>query len=449
MRLEKKSIVLILVFAVLSGLMLISEPEPIQSGPKLPELPSALLSDITRVEIVRAGETTVLEKSNDDWRVVSPYKDKADSARINKMLVQFRKPIVMDAMVENGNHAQYGLDASNGIVVEVFESKSTPTLSFTLGNDTGNGASFIRFSGDTKVYRARVGGRRRFDFTASDWRNQRLLDTSAGELKSVKVQSDSHLYTLALNNDNVWELSPKPTWKLSQKTVLNLMRRLASTRIGAKVERKMSPTMTVTLQTKDDQLTELAVDVQESAFVQVGGGDSIYQVSRAVFKDMALGPNFFRDLTVYNFTPRQHLDRIVYQDRNQKLTIVQNPADGFWKSDPPGRNLPIQDVFFFVNSLSELNALSIISQDRSAEPSRQADLTLTLEMTHREIAFFEFKMWRDEVRNRILGVNSVWYKRHPQTKKELAVPLQALDPRVFEIDERFYTKTKTAFALAE
>ena len=75
-------------------------------------------------------------------------------------------------------------------------------MSFLVGNDAGQGTSFVRVSGDKSVYRANVGGRRRFAHSASDWLNQRVFQLQMSELASVEVDSESHsVYTLQNGED--------------------------------------------------------------------------------------------------------------------------------------------------------------------------------------------------------------------------------------------------------
>ena len=91
----------------------------------------------------------------------------------------------------------------NAITVEIWQiGEEEPKMSFLIGNDAGQGTSFVRISGDKSVYRANVGGRRRFAHSASDWLNQRVFQLQMSELASVEVDSASHsMYTLQNGED--------------------------------------------------------------------------------------------------------------------------------------------------------------------------------------------------------------------------------------------------------
>ena len=87
----------------------------------------------------------------------------------------------------------------------------------------------------------------------------------------------------------------------------------------------------------------------------------------------------------------------------------------------------MQRVFYFVNSLATLNALSIVSEDGVGVPERDPDIVLSMQTVNNKM--HRFSMWRIS-NSRVYGVKSD-------------------DPRVFEIDHRFYQKTQVAFGLAE
>ena len=123
------------------------------------------------------------------------------------MILNSRNPIPMDVLIETDPEQAgklYGLDSSNAITVEMWQiGEDEPKMSFLVGNDAGQGTSFVRISGDKSVYRANVGGRRRFAHSASDWLNQRVFQLQMSELATVEVDSESHpVYTL--QNGESW-----------------------------------------------------------------------------------------------------------------------------------------------------------------------------------------------------------------------------------------------------
>ena len=136
------------------------------SATALPIIDALTRTDIDRVALTSMGNTITLEQQNGEWVEIAPLTGLADTARINSMIFNFRNPIAMDVLIETDPDQAgkaYGLDSSNAITVELWRvGSSEPSISFLLGNDAGRATSFIRLSGDKSVYRANVGGRRRF-----------------------------------------------------------------------------------------------------------------------------------------------------------------------------------------------------------------------------------------------------------------------------------------------
>ena len=89
MTFERKSLGLLVVFLVLLGIKLFHQPNTHTSTDTLPELPAALLQNISRVELVRAGEKTVLELVDNEWRVSSPYEIKRTHHALTKCWCNF------------------------------------------------------------------------------------------------------------------------------------------------------------------------------------------------------------------------------------------------------------------------------------------------------------------------------------------------------------------------
>lgn len=178
------------------------------TGATQPTLVEILKDDVQRIELTYQGNKIVLEKTGDDWMQIAPLNGTADWARIKSMILNFRKPIAMDVLVDpnpKDDGKAYGLDASNAITVELWKSAgSEPEVSFELGNDAEAGASFVRLNGAPDVYRAHVGGRRRFAYAASDWLNQRLLQFDLAEMTSIQVQQQGVGYTLI--KDDTWRI---------------------------------------------------------------------------------------------------------------------------------------------------------------------------------------------------------------------------------------------------
>ena len=193
MRIQGKTIVLAVVAALLLLVNLVDRGSGERIAEQLPVIHAFDRDEVTRVEITSAAEKVVLEKKDDTWIVVAPYQALADQVAVRDLLMNFRKEVGVDIRVDSGNLDTYGLDTTNGIVVEVFTTGKTPDISFTVGNDAPGGASFVRLSGDDAVYRARVGGRHRYEKAAADWRNRVILGFDKDRAAALSVRQGGKL----------------------------------------------------------------------------------------------------------------------------------------------------------------------------------------------------------------------------------------------------------------
>ena len=196
MRPQQKTIALLVVFLVFVALNLVDRGTGQRITEQLPALPALDRNDVSRIELSTAVHKVVLESVDEErpdgetvkvWHLVAPIEGDADQIAVRTLIAQFRKEIPLDARVDAGNTDEYGLDAGNGLVVELFEGEGEPAVSFIIGNSGPGGSSFVRLSGDEAIYRARIGGRHRYDRPPAEWRNKVLLGFQESDADRVTV----------------------------------------------------------------------------------------------------------------------------------------------------------------------------------------------------------------------------------------------------------------------
>lgn len=353
----------------------------------LPTIEALTKNDIQRVELTSMGNTITLEQQNGQWVEVAPISGLADVARINAMILNFRKPISMDVLVEsspaNGGK-EYGLDSSNAITVEMWGVGDTePSISFLLGKDTEQGASFVRLSGNPAVYRAHIGGRRRFVHPAGDWLNQRVLQWEMSDLSTVSVSGPS-IESYTLRNGSAWSLDGVQT-PVDVKRLSQALQTLLQMRIGENPESTLGNLwMTIVLQGKDgtQQTLKVAEGVERQTHIDLDG--KIYRVPLLPFERFVNGARYFMDKRVFPIRSRDELDLIRYKTDLNEIIIQQDLSNGFWNVlQPSNVDLEMRDVFFMVNtlvSLSSLQEVSLDEWDASIQSTQSAKPKVTLEM---------------------------------------------------------------------
>ena len=373
----------LIVLAVLCSTVTILDVTPKESSSSsLPVIESLIRTDIEKVALTSMGNTVTLEQQNGKWVQVAPLNGLADMARINSMILNFRNPIQMDVLIETDPEQAgkaYGLDSSNAITVEMWKlGVDDPSISFLVGNDGGQGTSFVRISGDKSVYRANVGGRRRFAHSASAWLNQHIFQLQMSELASVEVDSDSHpVYTL--QNGDAWTVVGA-TDPVDVSRLVKALQDMLLVRIGNVATDAQSignPWLRLMLTTKDDIQIPVSVSKPEGRQTLVEVNGQRYQVPVLPFEHFTTGANYFMDKRVFPIRSRDELDLIRYTTALTDIIIQQDLSNGFWKVlQPSNVDLEMRDAFFMVNTLSTLSA--ILDVPSSMVEGKSPKLTLEI-----------------------------------------------------------------------
>ena len=360
--LQTKTKALVVVAIVAMGLNVYT---PSGFEPDIAELNSivALTKDqMTRIELSKAGEKIVLEKDNLMWMVRSPFEDKADQARVMSMILNFRKGISMDVLVDETEQENYGTDATNGIVVEIWGQGTEPDISMTVGFDAGNGSTFVRMSNDPNVYRARIGGRNRYDHQVSEWRNQVLLDFELTDLIRFEVSDGDDKFALIQDADS-WRMEPDPGWALDEEMITEMLEALGRMRIGVNSEQQVgSHSHRLSVELQSGEVRELLVGAQDvrQALVQLEGAEKGVLVAARPIRLSTHDRESYRNKQIFSIVPRQELDTLQFIQGGEEILIQQDLAIGMWSVNRPSNiDLDMKSIFFMVNTLSSLRGTRI------------------------------------------------------------------------------------------
>ncbi len=378
MKLTHKTITLLIVVLLLLGLNVVDQGTDLSIGEDLPTLPALPSDALTRIEISNAQQKLVMRSEDGMWQVIAPFTAKADQAQVASLLQAFRKEVPIDVRVDRDNPEQYGLDAGNGIVVEFWTSGEDPVSSIIVGFDAPGGSSFLRLSGDDAVYRARIGGRSRYEQPAIAWRNRVLMDYAVAEVAAFQIETAAHTLRFVRGPSpgttpdgevvpGMWSMEPDPGMDIDQRAIEAMVRTFGLLRAGGLLgegfDAGFSPpraVLTATLQ--DGSTRQLIVGTRRqdrAAFVQVAGADDVYQVSaRAI--DLALQePAAFLDRTIFTFR-REDVDILTLEEGTHRILIQQDTATGFWSVIQPANiDLDLKRVYFMVNTLADLRAVAL------------------------------------------------------------------------------------------
>lgn len=388
MRATQKTTLLAGVAGALLALNLLDAGTGSRLAEQLPLIEALPRDEVTRIEISTAVSTVVMEGGSVEgalgvgqdkrlWRLVAPIEGEADQVAVRTLLNNFRKDVTLDVKVDEGNLEDYGLDANNGLVVELFRGGDEPDLSFTVGFDGPGGTSFIRLSGDDAVYRARVGGRHRYEKNAAEWRNRVLMGFESRTAVQLSVQQEG-VETLRLVRGpspgagpdgaplaGTWALEPDPGFEPDQQAAANLMASLGSMRageiLGRDFEGGFSPPAALLEVTLEDDTTRVlevgTASGRDSAIVRVGGKPDVYRAPLPAIAAARLPAAEFRDRQLFSFA-RTDVDTYAWEEGGQvRVLLQQDLATNLWTViQPANTDIDIKLVFFSLNTIADLRA---------------------------------------------------------------------------------------------
>ncbi len=361
------------------GLLLVPDcqPDPVAD---LPTLPALAREDVTRVEITSGQVNKVVIEGDWDqgYQVLQPYQAQADRMSLRPLLAAFDEPVTMDLRVDRGHLEDYLLDDSDGIVVELFAGATVPAISLVVGADVPGGSSFVRLKDSDEVYRAKIGGRARYEVEPTHWKNRLVTDWEGVQILGLALETPD-FGVIAFERQPTGEVDSVGQPKLGQWGVLGRpdlipdQRAMDATATSLAVLRASKavssdfdagwdpPASRVTMMDVDGRSLQLEfgqLSVDGGAYVRRSGVEDVYLVSSA---DRALtlkGPMDFRNLSLLSFQ-REDVARIRLDD-GQLPVVIEQDEQALWTTVEPAHvDTDVKQVIFVVNTLAQLRAHGI------------------------------------------------------------------------------------------
>lgn len=398
MTLTPKTTALAVLLGVLIALNLVSGATSASLGG--PPVVRALARDaVTRVELSGAEDKLVLKPIGGQWRVIAPYDAPADQQAVTALLAAFRKEIPVDVQVDSGNDDQYGLEPGKGVVVEAWTDGEAPTVSLTVGADAPGGTTFIRLSGADAIYRARMGGRARFDRPTTAWRSRLVLDLAPERVMSVQIRRGDQTINMsrapgAAGPDGgtptapgPWSLDPEPPWALDQLIANAVTARLAGLKALTVLPRSDAdlgaPLAEAQLVLDDERVSTLRLYAGETGTLTatVDEAPERYRVAGSLLDGLPRAAEDMRDRTVLRF-PAVDLDTVRYEDGDVSILIRQDAGSRVWQVlQPDDLKIDVARLIAALNAVSDLRAVGEVLDPNAAAAAfvrPGPKLTLTL-----------------------------------------------------------------------
>lgn len=184
MKLKKEYLILGIVIAALAGYLVLREAD--QSHYELPVQEKIQGGDLTKVRIKTPESTIVLNKKADNW-VINTEEYPADAAKV-KQIEGIIGELTLTALVsESKSYDRYDLADDKKISVQAWVG-DTLRREFELGKSASSFKhTFVKLSGDHRVYHARGSFRFNFDETVDGFREKTVLDFDVKEIREISV----------------------------------------------------------------------------------------------------------------------------------------------------------------------------------------------------------------------------------------------------------------------
>ena len=186
MKLKKEFIILGVIIAALTVYLFQRSGD--RTRYTLPEVAALAASEITKIEITRAGQSVVLVRQGERW-VIAPPGVAAAPKSVQEMLEALTGLTLTALVAESKSYSIYELDDENKIHVKAWQDdrlrreldigKTAPSYRHT----------FVRLAGDDRVYHARDNFRFRFTGGPEDLRDKTVLSFKRPDITEVRITS--------------------------------------------------------------------------------------------------------------------------------------------------------------------------------------------------------------------------------------------------------------------
>ena len=165
---------------------------------KLPDITGVSGKQISKLEIVKADKTLVLNKKNNTW-YIDPKGYPADSDKVKNMIDVIEKLTLTALVSESKNYVRYDLTDDKKLTVKAWNGK-TLSREFDIGKAANTYQhTFVRLATDSNVYHARGDFRRKFNQTVDDLRDKTVLSYTQKDIRELTLTKDKKTITLTQN----------------------------------------------------------------------------------------------------------------------------------------------------------------------------------------------------------------------------------------------------------
>ena len=187
-------------------------------------LPDFNKEQVTKIEIIAKGETTILSKQNEQWFVTSMDDYPADTVRIDEMLTKVTEFNNAELVSDNPkNQAEFQVDSS-GVEAKLMDTNDKILAHLFVGKNTpGLFSSYVRIAGSDNVYIEKGYLQSVFDKGTRTWKDRTIFNFNKGTATQIIINSPEETVELRLDEENKWQMHQPVTTAANQTEVTNLL----------------------------------------------------------------------------------------------------------------------------------------------------------------------------------------------------------------------------------
>ena len=189
-----------------------------------PLFPDFSIEQVSKIEIIAKGETTILAKQNDQWVVATMNNYPADSGGVQDLLEKVAE--FDDSRHESDNpknRAEYQVDSS-GVEAKLLDAEDKTLAHLFVGKNTpGIFNSYVRVADSNDVYVGKGYLQSTFDKGDRTWKDRTIFKFEKGLVTSIDIVSPAETVALRLDSENKWQLLQPTTAAANQTEVENLL----------------------------------------------------------------------------------------------------------------------------------------------------------------------------------------------------------------------------------
>jgi hypothetical protein len=194
MKVKKEYIILILIIAGLSAYLLMRSSD--RTHYQLPQIAGLDQKQITKIEILKEGNSIVLNKKDNKW-YLDPPGYLVDANRVNDMLNVFETLTLTALVSESEDYVRYDLHAGKKISVKAWQEGSLKR-NFDIGKPASSFRhTFVKLNDDRRVFHATDDFRGKFDLAEDNLRDKSVLAFKITDIQEIQIEKDQTSLNLA------------------------------------------------------------------------------------------------------------------------------------------------------------------------------------------------------------------------------------------------------------